>query len=86
MQNFLLESDMNGFYVAAPAIAACIVMYSISPTSVRAQTGAAATKQMQDTQRAAQKKAREAKSDKHDQMKKENEAPPTPPAPASGEH
>jgi hypothetical protein len=38
---------------------------------------------MQDTQRAAQKKAREAKSDTRDQMKKENEAPP---APASGEH
>ncbi|MFM0008157.1 hypothetical protein PQR57_45525 [Paraburkholderia dipogonis] len=74
---------MSGFYVVAPAIAACIAMYSISPTSVRAQTGAAATKQMQYTQRAAQKKAREAKNDTRDQMQKENEAPP---APASGEH
>ncbi|MFM0007529.1 hypothetical protein PQR57_42120 [Paraburkholderia dipogonis] len=46
-----------------------------------AQTGAAATKQIQDTRRAAQKKTREAKSDTRDQTKKKNE---TTPAPAFG--
>ncbi|HEY3599323.1 MAG TPA: hypothetical protein VGL08_17645 [Paraburkholderia sp.] len=74
---------MNGFYFAAPAISACIIMCCMSPIDVSAQTGAAAMKQMQDTQRAAQKKARKAKSDTSDQMKKENETPPAP-APASG--
>jgi hypothetical protein len=72
---------MNRFYAAASAIEACIVMCSVSPTDVLAQTGAAATKQLQDTQRAAQEKAREAKSNTRDHMKKKNEARP---APASG--
>ena len=53
------EDDMNAFYVAVVAIVAS--MWSVSPAW--AQTGAAAAKQMQDTQLSAQKKAREAKSD-----------------------
>lgn len=77
----LMENDMNSYYAAAGAIAACVVVSSISPIELYAQTGAAATKQMQDTQRAAHKKARDTKSTTPDHAKKKNE---TGSAPASG--
>ncbi|MGA7776247.1 MAG: hypothetical protein WCA85_00800 [Paraburkholderia sp.] len=76
-----MENAMNAYYVAARAIAACVVVGSISPIDVYAQTGAAATKQMQDTQRAAHKKARDAKSTTPDHAKKKSENAS---APASG--
>ena len=69
---------MNRLSAAVPAIAACMVMYCVSSSDVWGQTGAAAAKQMQDTQRAAQKKARDAKNSKPDQMKKEDAAAPAP--------
>jgi hypothetical protein len=72
---------MNRFYAAASAVEGCIVRCSVSPTDVLAQTGGAATRQLQDTQRTAQERAREAKSNTRDRMNKNNE---TQPAPASG--
>ncbi|CAB3748026.1 hypothetical protein [Paraburkholderia solisilvae] len=75
---------MNRSFAAALAAAACVTLCLASFDDALAQTGAAATKQMQDTQRAAQKKARAAKSgDTQDQMKGQKESAP---APASDAH
>jgi hypothetical protein len=72
------------------AITACLVLCFASFDHASAQTGAAATKQMQDTQRAAHSKARAAKGNKdnqggatQDQMKTRK---PTPPASATDAH
>jgi hypothetical protein len=66
---------MNGRSAPACAFVSCVVLSLLSTPAAFAQTGAAATKQMQDTQRKAQQKAREAKSnagqntDAHDEKK-----------------
>jgi hypothetical protein len=58
----LLEIIMNRRSAPASALVSCVVLSLLSTPAAFAQTGAAATKQMQDTQRKAQQKAREAKS------------------------
>jgi hypothetical protein len=66
---------MNGIYAAALGIAVCIAMWSLSDHDVRAQ-GAPITRQMQDTQRAAQTKARETQSPSHKKSKKQSASSP----------
>jgi hypothetical protein len=68
---------MNHFRAVFLAVTACIALCFASFDQASAQMGAAATKQMQDTQRAAQQKARAAKSgETQDQMKTPKETPP----------
>jgi hypothetical protein len=53
---------MNGHHALARAFVAYVVLSLLSAPVAFAQTGVAATKQMQDTQRKAHQKARESKS------------------------
>jgi hypothetical protein len=69
---------MDRFFATLTAIA-CIALCLAPFAAASAQTGAAATKQMQDTQRAAQKKARAAKGgNAQDQMKAKKESTSAP--------
>jgi hypothetical protein len=69
---------MNGRHTAAFAFAAYVVLSFLSAPAAFAQTGAAATKQMQDTQRKAQQKAREAKSNPRPASDTQNDKKATP--------
>lgn len=69
---------MIGYHAATRMIAAAIFISVMSPLHLYAQTGAAATKQMQDTQRAAHKKARDAKSNTRGHAKNHSENASTP--------
>jgi antitoxin component of RelBE/YafQ-DinJ toxin-antitoxin module len=76
--------QMTRFRAVSSTVTACIALCLAPFDPASAQMGTAATKQMQDTQRAAQKKARAAKSGAtQDQMKTQKE---TPPASASNAH
>ena len=69
---------MNRFYAASSCVAACIALCSVSAHEAFAQAGPPVTRQMQDTQRAAQKKAREAHSAPHTQKKEKSDKSPMP--------
>jgi hypothetical protein len=75
---------MKRFFTAALAVTACIALCLAPFDQASAQMGAAATKQMQDTQRAAQKKARAAKGGATQDQK--NSQKETPPASAADAH
>jgi hypothetical protein len=70
------EGDMNGLRVAMPVVAICVVSGAMLVGEAVAQAGPPITRQMQDTQRAAQKKALKSKSSAHDQSKKEDKTLP----------
>ncbi|OLL31765.1 hypothetical protein BTH42_10685 [Burkholderia sp. SRS-W-2-2016] len=73
---------MNRFYTVVPAIAAFVIANAMWSTAAYAQMGMSATKQMQDTQRAAQQKARKAKNEPAGQTHK-TDHPASAPAAAS---
>lgn len=72
---------MNGIYATSLGIVAYVVVGAITAHDVYAQ-GAPITRQMQDTQRAAQKKARESHKASQPQANKDDQKAPAP-APAS---
>jgi hypothetical protein len=67
-------NGMNRIYAAGLGIAACIAMASFTEHDARAQ--APITRQMQDTQRAAQTKARETQTPSHKKSKKQGASSP----------
>ena len=73
-----LEINMNGRRKPALAFAVWLVLALLGAPLARAQTGAAATRQMQDTQRKAQQKAREAKGNTHQNTNTQHEKKATP--------
>lgn len=78
---------MNGRHASSFAFVAYVLLSLVSAPVAFAQTGAAATKPMQDTQRTAQQKARKAKSHAHQKTGTQDEKKATPAnkaTPASG--
>ncbi|MCC8395778.1 hypothetical protein LJ656_24650 [Paraburkholderia sp. MMS20-SJTR3] len=73
---------MNRFGTVVPALAAFVIANAMWPAAASAQMGMSANRQMQDTQRAAQKKARKAKSEPAGQTNK-TDHPASAPAAAS---
>lgn len=64
---------MNGRRGPAPAFVAYVALAFLPAPAALAQTGAAGTRQMQDTQRKAHQKARDAKKDTHHDADTQNE-------------
>ena len=78
---FLLENAMKTLHFVVPALAVCSVSSALLVGDAHALAGPPITKQMSDTQRAAQTKALKSKSSAHDQAKKEgNKSPASAPA------
>ena len=78
---------MNGRHAPSFAFVVYVLLSLLSTPVAFAQTGAAATKQMQDTQRAAQQKARKTKNHAHqntDTQRKKKATPANKATSASG--